>query len=99
MPLTEENMILDSLRHSEVPDNLHYGIMRYICHELQPGSYLTAVLENDLLQAINRGDDDTLKGLVATVRWLFNKAPGDCWGTPRKVYDWLQQSKVDDPAS
>ena len=81
-----------TLRHrivvAGVPDRLVDGLALYIVEGIRPGHFLTAVLENDLTEAISRGDDDSRAGLVALVTFLYNYAPASCWGSPARVEGW-----------
>jgi len=78
-----------------VPEHLRDGLALYIMHGYQPGGFLTAVLENDLFQAVNRGDDDSQAGLVGLVGYLYNEAPARCHGSPDRVTAWMQQGGLD----
>jgi len=59
-----------------IPENTRGSIMRYMEHGIQPGSFLTAVLSNDLYNATGRADRGNLAALPAIVRWFANKCPG-----------------------
>jgi len=52
------------------------------------GSFLTAVLSNNLTQACGRADDSNLRALPDIVRYCYNELPSDCWGSPEKVEAW-----------
>ncbi len=75
-----------------VPAHLHEGLERYLTHHVRPGSFLTAVLENDLRTAVLRGDDLALAGLVPLVRYLYDRVPLVAWGSPEHVAAWLATS-------
>lgn len=81
-------MITNLTRHG-VPEHLHEGLTRYVEHQIRPGSFLRAVLENDLHGAFSHGDPAAIAGLGGLVRWLHNCAPAACWGSPERVRDWL----------
>jgi hypothetical protein len=72
-----------------MPPAIHRGIEQYIEHGYQPGSFLTAVLNNDLTQAIGQADENSTACLVDIVKYLYNEAPGPCWGTPERVKAWI----------
>lgn len=55
---------------------------------LSMGSFLTAVLENNLDGAITYADDKNIHHIPAIVMWLNNNAPHACWGTHAKVTAW-----------
>lgn len=72
-----------------VPCHLQDGITHHCLAGRPTGSFLTAVLCNDLFQAVCRGDDQSLAGLKSTVQFLHNYAPPGCWGSPAKCANWI----------
>lgn len=78
-------------RNFHIPPNMMRGLIRYINKGIRPGQFLQAVLENDLSEACNRGDDLNLTNLPAYIGYLYNKAPCYCWGSPEKVTAWIEQ--------
>jgi hypothetical protein len=95
--MSETTAVVDYRQHlrarlaeSLVPAHLHAGLVEYIAARRPVGSFLTAVLANDLRAACGRGDEwARAGGLFALVTFLFNYAPGQCWGTPALVEAWL----------
>ena len=85
-----EQVLARNLRASGVPETLHDGLRNYLVHGYRPGSFLMAVLRNDLAGAVARADDESAAGLAATVRFLFNYAPAWCWGAEDRVLMWLE---------
>lgn len=63
---------------------------RYAQHRQPVGDFLTAVLENNLSEAVGHADDDNLRNLPAFVGYLYNEMPSPCWGSPEKVKAWLE---------
>ena len=61
----------------------------YITNGWQPGSFLVAVLSNDLFDAISRADDDTRRNLSKIVDWIYNNMPSGLYGTREKVSNHL----------
>ena len=74
--------------YSKLPHGLRDGMQRYIENGSQVGHFLTAVLSNDLVGAVNRADDKNAKLLPEIARWLWNEAPGNCWGDANRVQEW-----------
>lgn len=75
----------------QVPAHVMPGLHRYINHHTPVGHFLTAVLSNDLKKAVGRADDENIHNLPAIVAFLYNEAPGSCWGSPEKVKEWLSK--------
>ncbi|MBS7703265.1 hypothetical protein [Chelatococcus asaccharovorans] len=65
------------------------ALRRYIEHGIQPGGFLTAVLSNDLREACARADAMNRHLLFDYVQFLYNEAPGGCWGSPEVVDAWI----------
>jgi hypothetical protein len=88
MPTTE--IIPDfSGIHEAVPEHLRDGLWHYVREGRPTGHFLECVLSNDLAGAMGRADEESRGGLYAVVRWLYNEAPSNCWGTPERVKAWL----------
>ena len=64
---------------------------RYAREHTPTGSFLRAVLENDLHAALFKADDDNRAALMNIVRYVYNDLPRACWGSPEKVKAWLAQ--------
>ena len=52
------------------------------------GGFVTAVLENNLVQAICYADEDNLRDIVEITKWVYQEMPGGAWGSPSKVRGW-----------
>lgn len=51
----------------------------------KPGSFMEAVLSNDLLAAVECADHTSAANLADFVRITYNTLPGYMWGTPERV--------------
>lgn len=76
-------------RGFHIPDYIMEGIKRYIDYGLPPGSFLTAIVENDLKGAVESADDNNLENIPAFVAYFYNEAPANCWGSPEIVSTWI----------
>lgn len=94
-----EALYAESLIASFVPPSLHLGLVAYLAHHIAPGSFLRAVLENDLIEAVRRADPESQAGLHALVRWLLEEAPVRAWTSPEDVQQWIQLRAVNGRAS
>ena len=79
-----------------IPDHMWGAIERYIVRGIPPGSFLTAVLSNDLKGAFINADEVNTDNMRQWVQFLYNYAPGDCWGSPERVEAWLSQFRQQD---
>jgi len=73
----------------QLPEHMRDAVERYVQHGIAGGSFLTAVLSNRLVQAYGRADEANTAAMQAWAGWLWNDAPGDCWGSPEKVEGWI----------
>lgn len=82
-----------SFRGFEIPDHTLAGLTRYIKFGCPVGSFLRAVLENDLSGACGCADQEHLANLPAVVAYLYNEAPSQCHGSREKVLAWLAKHR------
>jgi hypothetical protein len=68
----------------------HGGLVRYLVHRIPPGDFLLAVLSNDLMEAVSRGDDASVAGLRSLVRFLHNDTPWSAHGSLAIVRAWVE---------
>lgn len=57
------------------------SILRYVEHGIPTGGFLRAVLANDLMEAIGRGDDSSLLNLAPICRFIYNDIPSNAHGS------------------
>lgn len=74
-----------------IPERMGDSLQRWIDHGIEPGSFLMAVLENNLRDAVGRADPENLANLPAYIGYLYNEAPSRCWGSPANVKAWAEQ--------
>lgn len=65
------------------------AIDRYVRDRIKPGSFLLAVLENDLWLAVESADDESFRNLRSIVAEVYYNQPAECCGSPEKVAAWL----------
>jgi len=80
--------------YSPLPEHMQDGMQMYIEYRIEPGSFLTAVLENDLMGALGKADDINKHRLYDYGLWLYNEAPAGCFGSVEAVREWLGGRKV-----
>ena len=73
-----------------IPERMMGGISRYIEQGIPPGDFLTAIITNDLREAVGRADDENLRNIPAYVSYFYNEAPRQCWGSQAKMDAWLE---------
>lgn len=73
---------------SGVPVHLQPGLARFFVGGILPGSFLSAVLQNNLRMAVLTADQESQAGLRSIVRFLTNSVPIVSWGSGEKVAAW-----------
>jgi hypothetical protein len=76
---------------SLIPEHCRAGLRRYIELGRSVGSFLSAVLENDLKRSCQNADDTNINHIVDYVKFLYRHAPSECWGSPDKVRTWMDK--------
>lgn len=81
--------------YDRLPDHIRGGMQRYVEHGIEPGGFLTAVLENDLLGAFARADATCLIRMTDIVKFVNNELPGVSYGSPEAVNNWIELKKLE----
>lgn len=74
-----------------LPAHMRPGVLRYLNDGIIPGSFLKAVLENDLVGALGTADEDNRAIIWDYANMLYNAFPArgnGCWGSPEALEDW-----------
>lgn len=64
---------------------------RYVEHGISPGSFGTALLQNNLSDAIRRADSTNINLIVRHVKWLWINLPYEAWGSEKAVEKWVER--------
>lgn len=67
------------------------GLQRYVDGHVETGSFLRAVLENNLHDAARRASPESVVLLPLIMVWLDEHAPPASWGNAEKVRAWLSE--------
>ncbi len=73
-----------------LPEHMRESIILWIehGHAAYPGSFMTALLSNDLMGAIGKADEVNAAALRTWAVYLYNYAPSGCFGSPEKFKAW-----------
>ncbi len=80
---------------SYVPRHMRGGVQRYIEHGISMGGFGTALVSNNLKEAIGRADLENKKHITSTVAWFYSYAPSKCWGSSEAVETWKGIGKTE----
>lgn len=68
-----------------LPERFRESIDLYLERGILPGSFLLAVLENKLKEALGAADWMSVHELPGIVSWLYNNVPFNVWGSEERV--------------
>jgi len=74
-----------------IPESTKGTIDNYVKHGLEPGSFVKAVLSNDLNSAFGCADGINTICMRAIVAYVYNYIPNTCHGSPEIVRGWLDK--------
>lgn len=73
-----------------IRDDLYGALERYLNNGIMPGSFLTAVLENNLCEAFGRADICNEHNMKNIVGYVYNHLPSNAWGSKERVTTYLE---------
>ena len=73
------------VEYEHAPENCRATLQRYIEQGIPMGSFLTSFLSNDLMGALGRADSTNINQFKEIGMFLYNYAPGSCFGSAEKV--------------
>lgn len=79
---------------SLVPEHIRDGIRRYVEQHEEQGSFLMAVLRNDLSEAVGHADGININHMREIMQFIWMYVPALCWGTPEHVTAWLAEESA-----
>jgi hypothetical protein len=82
--------------HDSTWQHLHedcrLAMFNYLVHGWQPGSFLTAVLINNLYLAAGRADHVNRMHLGYVTLWMIRALPGSCYGSQANMESWMART-------
>ena len=72
-----------------VPEHDVDGLFLYAFHGIRPGSFLEAVLSNDLMESFGRADHINREKILEICRFIYLELPHGCHGSRDKVGEWV----------
>lgn len=86
--MTHRYKTSEALYH--LPMHMRTGMIEYIENGTPPGSFLEAVLSNDLKETFARADNTNRVRVFDFVVYLYNYAPLQCWGSRERYRAWVE---------
>jgi hypothetical protein len=91
-----EDMLNEGLRASPtLPLRMVTALRAYIMDGVEPGSFLTSVICNDLRGSIFSADGDNRTRIEQFVRLFNDYAPGPCWGSKDRMTRWMEMLRAE----
>lgn len=78
-----------------IPPHTREALENYIEHGFKPGSFLFAVLCNDLMGAFARADHDNTQCMKGIVHFVFNRMPLGSYGDSKSVYKYIDRKEAE----
>lgn len=75
--------------YNKIPPHIKDALLRYLQFGCPPGSFLTAVLTNDLRGALGHADKESLEALKPIWMFTVNVLPGLAVGNSDDVSRWI----------
>jgi hypothetical protein len=72
------------------PEHIRPNIARWVENGLPPGSFLEAVLKNDLLLAVAFADEINIRSLPAIVAYITRFVPPAAYGSFERYEEWMR---------
>ena len=92
-PVNFGHAMLTKGKYPKAPLPILDAIADYAVNRTAHGHFVTAVLENDLTEAVFRADNASLAGLADIVRYVHWEIPQNSHGSRKKVNAWLNEEE------
>jgi len=80
----------DNIDYHILPEHIRGGVQRYIEYGITPGSFLSAVICNDLKESFGCADHINTARMHDIVSFFYNEAPSTCWGSQQIMDEWIE---------
>lgn len=81
--------------YTRIPEHMRHGARLYVEQGVPPGSFLYAVLSNNLLEAFKRADDDNAAAMRDWAAFVYNDLPTLCHGSEDIVDQWIKRGGLE----
>jgi hypothetical protein len=80
--------LLADIDYLILPVSCREGMRRWIEQGIEPGSFLCAVIRNELVEAFIAADTYNRTAMGYFCLFLRHEAPPECWGSREKMDAW-----------
>lgn len=87
--------VIDYERYAaSIPENILEPLIAYTETGRPTGGFLEAVLSNDFMDAMKRGDEQSLRAIRAIATFVYMEIPSNAWGSREKVREWIAEGRA-----
>tara|TARA_R110002020_G_scaffold283942_1_gene499564 strand:- start:225 stop:512 length:288 start_codon:yes stop_codon:yes gene_type:complete len=88
---SERTKFTDALVFSQIPVHMREGMINYFIHRLEPGSFLFAMLSNDIELARVKADSINAFCIPEYEKFFVDHCDEEAYGSREKVQAWLKR--------
>lgn len=71
-----------------LPEHMHCGVILWIEQGVDGGSFQSAVMRNNLVEAYGAADHINLASMRQWAEFLYLYAPSGSWGSEKQINEW-----------
>lgn len=91
LPTVSRNRMYETFLKWHVPEDFAMPMYNYLVYGLSPGSFFSAVLENDFMKAVQRSHTgNTISSLKALTGWIQDCMPHQAYDSSYRIAEWLK---------
>jgi hypothetical protein len=87
-------MLYNHDEYSDVPEHILGSLDRYAKTGGHLGSFLEAVISNDLFRAVGLADPDSMRALKKIGAYIYCQLPLGCYGSDMQVKAWRLEHRI-----
>ena len=89
------NRLYETFERWDVPRDFADTMANYLIYGYQPGSFFTAILANDFMQACaSSHPSNTINSLKALAGWIKEHCPNEAYGSYARVEAWYDMTSA-----
>ena len=94
--IVSRNRMYNTFLSWSVPEDFAMPMYNYLVYGLSPGSFFSAVLENDFMKAIQHSHTgNNIIALKALTGWIQDCMPCQAYGSSYSVKEWLKLNSAE----
>jgi len=82
-----------AIHYHTLPEHMRDAAREYVEGHHMPGDFLQALFSNNFIGVFKHGDETNLAAIQTWATWLYNEAPGGCWGSRLMMEAWVKAGR------